>query len=189
MARIYLARHGSHALVDQLLLGRKDMAGLSRAGFAEARAMAAFLCSANILHVQSSPQRRCLQTAKVIAGLLSAPVRIEPALDEVDFGAWSGRSFADLDRDMRWRRWNSQRTTVRPPGGESAAEVQARILAHLARTRRSLPGQAVVMVTHAEVIRAALLWRLGRTLDAWESVPVAPGSVVSFDAEDERMVS
>jgi broad specificity phosphatase PhoE len=189
MAGIYLARHGSHPLVDKVLLGRSDMAGLSEKGFSQARAMAASLESADIVHVQSSPRQRCRQTAMVLATALGVPMSVEPALDEVNFGRWSGRSFAELDGDMRWRRWNDQRSAVRPPGGEMAAEAQARILEHVRQTVRWFPGQAVLMVTHAELIRAVLLSRMDLGLDAWAMVPVAPGSVVRIEPEPERMAS
>jgi broad specificity phosphatase PhoE len=189
MAGLYLVRHGSHALVDKVLLGRSDAAGLSSKGFGEARAMGAALASARIARVQSSPRRRCRETAMVLATTLGVPLIVEPALDELDFGRWSGQSFEDLENDPHWQRWNRSRIGVRPPGGETAEEAQRRILDHIAEAGNRVASQGLVMVTHAEIIRSVILARSGLGLDAWATVTVAPGSIVRVDPEAERMAS
>ena len=56
-------------------------------------------------------------------------------------------------------------------------ELQVRIVSHLEKLRREGPQGVMVMVTHAEVIRAALLHWLGRSLDDHSGVEVAPASV------------
>jgi ribonuclease H / adenosylcobalamin/alpha-ribazole phosphatase len=180
MAAVYLARHGSHAVMDRVLVGRSDSVGLSQNGFEEARALAAQVADAEIARVQSSPRRRCRETAMIVATALAVPFSVEPALDEVDFGHWTGKSFAELESDERWRRWNGERAGVRAPGGETADEAQARILNHVLQAAGSA-GQAIVMITHAELIRSVLLWRAGLGLDAWQSLAVACGSVVRVD--------
>lgn len=177
MAAIYLARHGSHALVDHILLGRSDPVGLSDKGWSEARAIAARLQDAPIALVQSSPRRRCRETAMLIATELGVPLSIEAALDELNYGGWTGKSFNELAQDSHWWRWNEARSSTRPPGGESAAEAQARILAHLAESERRHP-EGALMVTHAELIRSVLLARQGLGLSDWNRITVAPGSVI-----------
>lgn len=186
MAAIYLARHGSHALVDRILLGRSDSVGLSEKGCLEAKALVAKLEGAPMSLVQSSPRRRCRETALLVATELGAPVAIEAALDELDYGRWTGKSFDELAYDDEWRRWNEARGSTRPPGGESAAEAQTRILAHLAEAARTT-GPGVLMVTHAEIIRLVMLARRGLGLNDWQSIPVAPGSLVCADAQWRRL--
>src|SRR3546814_17119407 len=79
-----------------------------------------------------------------------------PALDEIDFGDWSGRAFESLkDRDD-WRRWNETRGQSRPQGGERIIEVQSSLADHFDEMRRKVPEGPVVMVRHTEVIRAAV---------------------------------
>src|SRR3546814_17981479 len=81
---------------------------------------------------------------------------IIPALDEIDFGEWSGRAFESLKDLDDWRRWNETRGQSRPPGGERIIEVQSRIADHFDEMRRTMPEGTVVMVSHADVIRAAV---------------------------------
>jgi len=180
MAAVYLARHGSHELVDRILLGRSDPVGLSDKGWAQARTIAENLKGSSIARVHSSPRRRCRETAMLVATELAVPLSIEAALDEVDYGGWTGKSFHELAQDSYWRRWNETRSSVRPPRGESAAQAQARILAHLAKAERAAGN--VLMVTHAELIRSVLLARQGLSLDEWHRVTVAPGDWVRIDA-------
>jgi broad specificity phosphatase PhoE len=183
VAAIYLARHGSHALVDQVLLGRSDPIGLSEKGRGEAWAAAAILKDADIGWVQSSPRRRCRETAMLIATELGVPLSIETALDELDYGRWTGERFETLEQDEHWNRWNQSRGSVRPPAGESAVQAQSRILDHVAKQARStLP--AILMVTHAELIRCLLLAQRGLGLDDWHRIAVPPGSVVRAEPRE-----
>jgi probable phosphoglycerate mutase len=166
------------------LLGRSDPVGLSEKGRAEAWAAAAILKDAAIGWVQSSPRRRCRETAMLIATELGVPLSIEPALDELDYGRWTGQSFDILEQDEQWRRWNHSRGSVHPPAGESAAQAQSRILDHVAKQARSpLPG--IVMVTHAELIRCLLLAQRDLGLDDWHRIAVPPGCVVRADDAQE----
>ncbi|WP_170293942.1 histidine phosphatase family protein [Paracoccus limosus] len=104
----------------------------------------------------SSPLLRARQTA---AALGLQPV-IEPALAEVDFGAWRGQSpEAVLQGDPAgFARWHADPAQA-PHGGESFAAMSARVIDWLAR----IAGQAgtLVAVSHPGPMQAALLHVLG----------------------------
>ena len=104
---------------------------------------------------------------------------------EVDFGAWTGMSFEDLAADGTWNFWTMLRSVARPPEGETMREVQDRVLRYLARAHKNHPGERIVVVTHLEVIRAAVLACQGRSLDAYAEVSVAPAGVVEITLSDE----
>lgn len=125
--------------------------------------------------VLSSPQPRTQETAAPLAQALGTTVETSPALDEIDFGAWTGRPFADLEADPAWTAWNTERAAARPPGGESMGAVQARALRLLDRLGRE-DGPPAILVSHADTIRAALLGVLGLSLDAYDRLVVAPAS-------------
>lgn len=144
--------------------------------------MARLLASEGLSEVQTSPRTRTLATAEAIADAAGAPLAVIPALDEVDFGAWTGRNFASLEGDPDWDHWNRCRGSARAPGGESMAEAAARLedhLRHLARTRR---GERLALVTHCDMIRALVLRIEGRSLDDILSFEVAPASVTRLEA-------
>ena len=154
------------------------MAGvsLSELGFEEMTHCAQRIASRPDM-VQSSPQRRCLQSAWILAAQFGLRVEIVPALDELDYGDWTGRSFDDLQRDPRWSIWNTQRGASQPPGGESMRALQKRLVDHIDHMRRDPRCDTVMVVSHAEPIRAALLHYRGIELDDFLSVEVEPGSV------------
>jgi broad specificity phosphatase PhoE len=106
------------------------------------------------------------------------------ALDEIDIGEWTGLSFAELDGDPRWQQWNTCRSVARCPGGETMGEVQARVLGHLAAASAAHPEGRLVLVSHADVIKAGLLHFLGRTLDGYAAIEIAPAGVSTVVVAD-----
>lgn len=179
---IYLVRHATHALVARVLVGRMAGVRLGEEGLRQAELLAGRLARQPIDTVQSSPRERAMETAAVIAKEHALEVEIVPELDEGDFGAWTGQCFEDLAFDDRWNAWNCARSHARPPGGESMRELQERITGHLLRSARAKGCGSLVMVTHAEVIRAALLGLLGWSLDDYASLEIAPASVSVLEA-------
>jgi probable phosphoglycerate mutase len=133
--------------------------------------------------VQCSPQRRARQSAGIIASCVGLPVEIVTAMDEIDFGDWSGCAFEELAERPDWRRWNSHRGTSRPPKGESMRQLQQRVVRHLEQLRQEQGDGAIVIVSHAEPIRAALLHYARLPLDNFLSIAVDPASIstLSFD--------
>jgi broad specificity phosphatase PhoE len=174
--RVHLVRHGHHALLSGVLCGRMPGVELDELG---RRQMAACLdCIPDrIAAIQCSPQRRAQQSASILAWHLGLPVEIVPAVDEIDFGTWTGRSFGDLDQDPDWKLWNKRRGTSRPPDGESMQCLQRRVVQHIESLRADLQDGAVLVVSHAEPIRAALLHYAGIALDNFLAVAVDPASV------------
>lgn len=173
---LILVRHGSHAELGRVLSGRSAI-GLSPDGRAEADAAARRLALDPVRAVLSSPRRRAVETAEPIAAQHGLPVQETPALDEVDFGQWTGRDFGALEDDPDWRRWNAVRSLARAAGGETMAEVQARMVGLVDRLAAARPDGAVVLVGHAEPLRSLILFALGLGLDAWSRIALDPGSV------------
>jgi broad specificity phosphatase PhoE len=180
----FLVRHAAHALVDRVLVGRMAGVVLAEEGRRQARRVADRFCSLDVALVQSSPRERACETAQFIAARTSLDVQITNELDELDAGEWTGLSFDQLRADPRWLRWNAARSAARPPQGESMAELQRRVLDHLRRLRDMWPEGRLVLVTHAEVIRAALLHYLNRPLDAFGSVEIGPASISTLLISD-----
>jgi broad specificity phosphatase PhoE len=174
MRQVFLVRHGSHDRLGRILCGRMPGVSLSETGRAEARALARRLAGSGAGLVLASPRERAVETASPIAAALGLTVETEPGLDEIDVGAWTGRTFDGLAAEPAWTLWNTARATARPPGGESMAEAQGRI----GRVLESLAedGAPAILVSHADVIRAALLKVLGLGLDAYDRIVVDPAS-------------
>jgi broad specificity phosphatase PhoE len=189
MTTILLVRHASHDFLGRVLTGRTPGVFLSAQGLREAGTLAMSFAGEPIVEIHSSPRERALQTAEPIAAHLGLRTKIVPALDELDYGEWAGRCFAELASDPHWHRWNAQRGSSCPPRGETMRAVQDRVLAHLEFLRLDHPGAIVALVTHAEVIRAVLLYARAIPLDLFHTIEVPPASVSRLELSSTgRMV-
>jgi broad specificity phosphatase PhoE len=180
---IHLVRHGHHAMLGQRLCGRMPGVQLDDLGCRQMSRCAEIIPGKPAV-IQSSPQRRTQQSASILAWHFGLPVEIAPDVDEIDYGAWTARAFADLEGDTRWHKWNARRSTSRPPGGESMRALQHRIIRHLENLRSIQADGSIVIVSHAEPIRAALLYYSRTPLDHFLSIEVDPASVSTLVVDE-----
>jgi ribonuclease H / adenosylcobalamin/alpha-ribazole phosphatase len=177
-ATILLIRHAAHGEVGRSLSGRLPGLELSAEGRAQAECLAARLATSSIDRLHASPMERAQQTAQAIAGARPGlQVETVAALDELDFGDWSGRAFVELDGDPQWSEWNDSRSVAVAPNGESMRQVQERAWTHLERTALAAPGATIAMVSHCDVIRAVVAQVLDLSLDRILRFEVDPASV------------
>jgi probable phosphoglycerate mutase len=140
--------------------------------------------------LQSSPQRRAQQSATILSSHFGLPVEIVTAMDEIDYGDWTGRPFSALVHDPAWTQWNSRRGTHRPPNGESMCALQLRVVRYLDQLRDEKTDETILIVSHAEPIRAALLYYSRTPLDDFLAIEVDSGSVSTLFLEiDEFRIS
>lgn len=176
---VQLLRHGAHSDVGMRLTGRAPDGGLTDVGRAQVAAAVTQLEQGAPTSVFSSPRRRTMESAAMVADRFGLEVKEVAALDEIDFGDWTGARFLDLAADGRWSSWNNHRSTARCPGGESQSEAQARALAFAfeaaAGTERPL------LVSHCDIIRALVCWSERRSLDNIHAVSCEPGSLSTVD--------
>jgi probable phosphoglycerate mutase len=176
---IHLIRHGHHALLGRILCGRMPGVELDARGRSEIAACAERLAPAPSI-IQSSPQPRALQSAKILANRFNLAVEPVAGIDEIDLGDWTARSFDELDRDPAWQVWNAHRGSGRPPGGESMRELQTRVVGYIDQLCRERTGSTIAVVSHAEPIRAAVLHYGGIQLDDFLSVEIDPASITTL---------
>jgi broad specificity phosphatase PhoE len=172
-----LVRHASHDLVGKALAGRSAKLHVNEKGRNEARALAEILRALPIVAVRASPQPRAIETAQPIADTLRLEVQVDSALDEIDFGLWTGRTFHSLAGDPLWKTWVEQRSIARPPEGEAFQAVQERIVGCLGRLQRAHPDDVIVLVSHGDVLKAALAHYFQLSLNDLERFELSPASV------------
>jgi len=181
----FLVRHAAHDNVGGYLAGRTPGIRLGEAGRAQAGRLGERMRRERFVAILASPRERTQETAAAIASACGGlPVTTAPELDEVDFGAWSGKSFDVLNDDPLWRRWNSVRSLTRTPAGENMHDVQSRVLRLMERLRRDHPEDAVVLVSHADVIKSVVSHVLGLPADAWPRFDIGPASVSTITVGD-----
>lgn len=182
---LFLVRHAAHDDVGRFLAGRLEPVPLGKAGREQARRLAERMRQEEITDIYTSPRTRTWETATAIAAAcgIGSPKASE-ALDEIDFGNWSGKDFDTLDGDPLWRLWNTTRSLVRIPGGETVVEVQSRVLNLIETLREDEDGKRIALVSHADVIKAAVSHVLGLPADAWPRFDIAPASVTTLAVGD-----
>ncbi|WP_314957676.1 histidine phosphatase family protein [Bradyrhizobium cosmicum] len=180
---VHLVRHGHHGLLGRTLCGRMKGISLDNLGCQEMARCADTIRPRPTL-ILSSPQRRCMQSACIVAARFGLPVEIVPALDELNYGEWTGRTFEDLGRDPQWSSWNTRRGASRPPSGECMRSLQRRVVGHLEQLRSDHRDDTIVAVSHAEPIRAALLHYSRIELDNFLSIEIDPASISTLSVEN-----
>ncbi|HEX4865939.1 MAG TPA: histidine phosphatase family protein [Acidimicrobiales bacterium] len=130
--------------------------------------------------VYSSPLERTRETAAAIASALGTSVRAERGLLECDFGEWTGGSLKELSKRPEWATVQRYPSGFRFPGGESFIEMQSRIVQALHRICGKHPGEAIVAVSHADPIKAAVADAVGTHLDLFQRIVISPCSVTAI---------
>ncbi|MER6450242.1 bifunctional RNase H/acid phosphatase [Streptomyces venezuelae] len=165
-ATFVLLRHGETALTPQKRFsgsGGSDPE-LSPAGRRQAAAVAEALAARGTIQtVVSSPLRRCRETAQTVADRLGLTVTVEEGLREVDFGAWEGLTFAEVQQrfpdDMQ--AWLDSPKAAPTGGGESFMSATRRISATRDRLLSAHAGRTVLLVTHVTPVKILVRLALG----------------------------
>ena len=145
---LIVIRHAP-ALDEGRVAGRRDVA----AALPDVTALAGRIGAVD--GVLASPARRCIETARALWP--GRAIAEDAALWEQDFGDWEGLPFADLPDIGPLS--GADLAAHRPPGGESFAELCARLAPGF--DDLAARGGRVALVAHAGVVRAALSRAVG----------------------------
>ncbi|MBA3282971.1 MAG: MSMEG_4193 family putative phosphomutase [Acidimicrobiia bacterium] len=177
---VLLVRHGQTPTTGATLPGRAKGLHLAEAGQAQAEAVAARIGAlSNVDAVYSSPLERTRETAAPIAKAVGQRVRVHRGLLECDFGEWTGRKLSELNKLPEWQSVQRYPSGFRFPGGESFTEMQHRLVSTLARLGADHLSKTIVVVSHADPIKAAVAHALGTHLDLFQRIVVSPCSVTA----------
>jgi broad specificity phosphatase PhoE len=181
-------RHADTNATGTQLSGRTPDVHLSDRGRLELFRLQDQLSQIPIDAVYTSPLVRARETAAPIAVDHGLSVDIEDDLNEVDFGNWTGQTFDALSTDAQWRLFNTHRSSTAVPNGERAPDVQRRIVFLLTRLAGRHRSGIIALVSHAEIIRCAVLWYAGRSLDDFQQFTIDTASVTAIQMTDTPRV-
>ena len=163
MALFYFIRHGETEWnVESRLCGRTDVS-LSDAGREQARKVAQRLKPLSVEAIYSSPLRRALETAKIIADVTGHEPIVAESLAELDYGSWEGMTFAEIkkkDPDAL-RAWNGNPGDIAPPKGESGEEGLKRVTPFLELLASRHKRGNIAVVCHRTICRLIVCYALG----------------------------
>lgn len=149
----WLARHAAVCLPEGLCYGASDVPADPAQTDAAAAALAVELPQGVALWV--SALGRAGQLAQALGHLRPdlGPARVDPRLNEMDFGRWELRPWQAIG-EAGMAAWMADFEHHRPGGGESLRALLDRVHAAAQDARAQAPAPGLVWITHAGVIRA-----------------------------------
>ena len=191
MTTFFLIRHASCNGLGRTLWGRTPGVCLNDKGKLQAQRLAKRFSGITLRAIYSSPLERAVETAETIARTMDLEVIKSPAFEEINFGDWTGKSFETLSSDEGWRRFNTYRSATRIPGGESILEVQNRTVRELNELASQHGRASVAIVSHADVIKAAVGFFAATPIDLLDRIEISPCSisVVAIDRDVARLLT
>jgi broad specificity phosphatase PhoE len=188
VSTLLLVRHAAHYWLGRGIPGRLPGVALNEQGRSQVQELAQRLAGTRIDVIYSSPQQRARETVAPLSEQRRVAVETAEEFDEIDFGQWTGRTFAQLEAEdaQAWQHWIHRRGTAQPTGGEAFAQVAQRAMRGLERLRDLHPKQNVLVVSHGDVIKAAIACCLGLSLDNLERFDIAPASMTVLVAAGDH---
>lgn len=126
----------------------------------------------------ASPAVRAQETAAAVGRRLGLHVSTDDRFAEFRFGQWEGRTVPEIEQEWpgALAQWRST-GTFEPPGGESYAQLGARVWDGLAELLAGGVDRTVVVVGHAGQIRTAVGQALGAPAATWSRLRIPPASL------------
>lgn len=177
MTKILLIRHGDTDYVDEALAGRID-SPLNATGHEQSLRVAEALKQLKIDAIFASPLKRTQQTAQPLAKFLNLDVKINQALNQVNFGDWQGLSFDELILDPNWQIFQENPALAKIPGGEDGFMVRERVSTAILKLTNQYPHDAVIAIfSHGSIIRHTVSYFIGLPLQNLNQIRIAPASI------------
>jgi len=169
MTTVFFVRHGE---VEGNSGERRTFAGwgdkpLTVRGQRQAEKIAERLAGEKVAAVYASDLQRACLTAGAIAGRHGLQAVCDKALREVHYGEWEDRSVSEIESQWSelWRRRVADPVGVAPPGGESYADLWARVQPCFEAILARHTDDNVVIVGHNGSLRVMLCHLMGTSLD------------------------
>jgi broad specificity phosphatase PhoE len=175
MNTFIFVRHGQ-STATEYIAGRTPVT-LSELGKKEAERTASMLSGLKIDRLIASPLQRTMETAGYISKACNLDIEVMEDFVEIDFGEWTGRTFKELRNEAIWNNWNSFRSGVIPPGGETMLSAQNRMITGINKLQEKYPDQTIAVVSHGDPIRTVFLYYLAMPLDMVLRIKINTASV------------
>jgi probable phosphoglycerate mutase len=182
--RLVLIRHAhSESNAAGILSGRIPNVHLSAKGVKQSEQLSQRLGSFPVAQMRISPMERCFETVSpwINEFVLAANPRFEPTIDpmlnEVDYGDWSGKRLATLSLKKEWKTVQESASRMYFPGGEGIAAMQSRAMKSVHEVASLSDSKVAVFVSHGDVIKSIVASALGMHLDEFQRIIIDPASV------------
>lgn len=186
--RLVLIRHAhSQSNASGVLSGRLPNIHLSEKGIKQSQQLSERLGYFAVAQLRVSPMERCFETISpwlndvVLKNSPDFEPIIDPSLNEVDYGDWSGKKLITLARKKEWRTVQESPSRMYFPGGEGIAQMQSRAMSVVHELAKLPDSKTAVIVSHGDVIKSIVASALGTHLDEFQRIIIDPASVSVLD--------
>ena len=186
--RLVLIRHAhSQSNASGVLSGRLPNIHLSEKGIKQSQQLSERLGNFAVAQLRVSPMERCFETISpwlndvVLKNSPDFEPIIDPSLNEVDYGDWSGKKLITLARKKEWRTVQESPSRMYFPGGEGIAQMQSRAMSVVHELAKLPDSKTAVIVSHGDVIKSIVASALGTHLDEFQRIIIDPASISVLD--------
>lgn len=183
MTQIILVRHGETATnLAGKIHSYEDTAILNQTGKRQIKKIVLKLKKLQPDLIYSSEERRSVQSAEILAENLQIPRKTIPGLQERNWGAFSGKSWKEVTKEIDLKKMTvDQRYKYIPPQGESWQQFEKRLIRAILKIRNDNPNRNIIIVTHMEAIRTLMPYLLHKPLEESFKYDPACASVTVID--------
>jgi broad specificity phosphatase PhoE len=189
MAKLILARHGETVWnVEKIYRGRTDVS-LDEVGIKQAELLGKYLSNWELEAIYSSPLKRALDTANIIASYQKVGVYIAEGLIDFDYGEWQSLPEQEAKRlyPTLHNEWHNNPHKVRMPGGESLEDVRKRAIEVVNDVLSKYQG-SILLVSHRVVNKVLICSLLGLDNSHFWNINLDVGGITIFNYVDRRFV-
>jgi broad specificity phosphatase PhoE len=189
MAKLILARHGETMWnVEKVFRGRADV-NLDGVGIKQAELLGKYLSNWELEAIYSSPVKRALDTANIVARYQKVAVLIAEGLIDFDFGEWQSLPEQEVKKlyPAILDEWHNNPDKVKMPGGESLADVRRRAVEVVSDVLSRHQGN-VLLVSHRVVIKVLICYLLGLDNSHFGNISQDVGGITIFNYADGRFI-
>ena len=187
---ITLIRHGETDWNRKMQYQGQTDIPLNKKGNSQAEKLAEYLAGENFDFIYSSDLKRAAGTAEIIASRLKMNLVTIKGLREMSFGDWEGMDYKELRENYHYifQDWIKDPASTAPPGGESLAQFQNRVVDSMEKVVERHKGQSGIVVCHGGTIRVWLAFLLDMPLGRNRRLEVDNTSLSRIRFYDENPV-
>lgn len=189
MTTIMLIRHGNTDWnVEEIFRGRANVE-LNEVGVKQAQLLAQYLEGVPIEVVYSSPLKRALKTAEIVAAPHHMGTMPTQELIDFDYGEWQGLSHDSVKEKYRalYAEWLNYPHLVKVPKGESLDDVSRRAISLVNQVIVRHQG-VVVLVSHRVIHKVTICALLGLDNSHFWNIRLDTCGITTFFYEKNRFV-
>ena len=189
MTEIILVRHGETEWnVEEIFRGRIDIE-LNETGMKQAELLAEYLSHLKLEAIYSSPLKRALKTAEIIADYHKLGVEIAPGLIDFNYGEWQGLPHQEVKDKYKelYARWINSPEKIKIPAGESLNDARERAVDVVNNAVARYEG-TIALVSHRVVNKVLICALLGLDNSYFWNIKQDTGAVTTFTYQNERFI-